>query len=155
MSTALVTSSETGAPREIDAWLLSLRGTYPDEDIESFRAAQAHANSLAAGASTTDGEPLALHAARTAALVASLKLDAATVRAALLIGLTAAKGFDVEDIARRFGSDVAALVAGVARMDEIRAVPATGDAEERAAQAERLRKMLLAMVEDIRVVLIK
>ena len=40
-------------------------------------------------------------------------------------------------------------------MDEIRAVPATGDAEERAAQAERLRKMLLAMVEDVRVVLIK
>jgi GTP pyrophosphokinase len=155
MTTALVTSSETGAPPEIDAWLLSLRGMYPDDDIESFRAAQAHANSLAAGASTTDGEPLALHAARTAALVASLKLDAATVRAALLIGLTAAKGFDVEDIAKRFGSDVAALVAGVARMDEIRAVPATGDAEERAAQAERLRKMLLAMVEDIRVVLIK
>ena len=40
-------------------------------------------------------------------------------------------------------------------MDEIRAIPAEGDAEERAAQAERLRKMLLAMVEDIRVVLIK
>ena len=44
---------------------------------------------------------------------------------------------------------------GVARMDEIRATPPQGDAAERAAQAERLRKMLLAMVEDIRVVLIK
>jgi GTP pyrophosphokinase len=40
-------------------------------------------------------------------------------------------------------------------MDEIRATPPQGDAAERAAQAERLRKMLLAMVEDIRVVLIK
>ncbi len=40
-------------------------------------------------------------------------------------------------------------------MEEIRAAPAAGDAAERAAQAERLRKMLLAMVEDIRVVLIK
>ena len=40
-------------------------------------------------------------------------------------------------------------------MDEIRALPPPGDADERAAQAERLRKMLLAMVEDIRVVLIK
>src|SRR6185295_13362017 len=58
-------------------------------------------------------------------------------------------------VAARFGADVAVLVAGVARMDEIRATPPQGDAAERAAQAERLRKMLLAMVEDIRVVLIK
>jgi hypothetical protein len=56
---------------------------------------------------------------------------------------------------RSFGADTAALVAGVARMEEIRALPSQGDADERAAQAERLRKMLLAMVEDIRVVLIK
>ena len=55
----------------------------------------------------------------------------------------------------RFGADVATLVTGVARMDEIRALPPQGDADERAAQAETLRKMLLAMVEDIRVVLIK
>jgi GTP pyrophosphokinase len=40
-------------------------------------------------------------------------------------------------------------------MDEIRAIAPQGDADERAAQAERLRKMLLAMVEDIRVVLVK
>ena len=77
-------------------------------------------------------------------------------RAALLIGLPAAQRRSTPRTSRaRFGADVATLVAGVARMDEIRAVPATGDADERAAQAERLRKMLLAMVEDIRVVLIK
>ena len=88
-------------------------------------------------------------------IVAALKLDAGTVRAALLIGLPARHAFDAEDVAARFGADVATLVAGVARMDEIRATPPQGDAAERAAQAERLRKMLLAMVEDIRVVLIK
>ena len=155
MSTALSSPAETGAPPAIEAWLESLRGTYPDDDIADFRAAHAYARSLAADALTGDGEPVAFHAAGTAALIASLKLDAATVRAALLIGLPAAKNFDADDLAQRFGSDVAALVAGVARMNEIRAVPATGDAEERAAQAERLRKMLLAMVGDIRVVLIK
>ena len=57
---------------------------------------------------------------------------------------------------RAFGADVATLVAGVARMDAIRAIAVGADApSERAAQAENLRKMLLAMVEDIRVVLIK
>ena len=139
----------------IAAWLDALRGAYPDDDIAAFRAAHAHARALGADVVSRDGEPLAAHAAGTAAIVAGLKLDAATVRAALLIGLSAAKGFNGEEVAERFGADVAALVAGVARMDEIRALPATGDAEERAAQAERLRKMLLAMVEDIRVVLIK
>jgi len=139
----------------IAAWLDALRGAYPDDDIAGFRAAHAHARALGADVVSRDGEPLAAHAAGTAAIVAGLKLDAATVRAALLIGLPAAKGFNGEEVAERFGADVAALVAGVARMDEIRALPATGDAEERAAQAERLRKMLLAMVEDIRVVLIK
>ena len=155
MSTALSTPAATASPSGIDAWLESLRGTYPDADIESFRAAQVHARSLAADVLSRDGEPLALHAAGTAEIVASLKLDPASVRAALLIGLPATKKFDGDDLARRFGADVAGLVTGVARMDEIRALPATGDAEERAAQAERLRKMLLAMVEDIRVVLIK
>jgi GTP pyrophosphokinase len=155
MSSALSTPAATASLSKIDAWLASLRGTYPDADIESFRAAQAHARSLAADVLSRDGEPLALHAAGTAEIVASLKLDPATVRAALLIGLPATKKFDGDDLAQRFGADVAGLVTGVARMDEIRALPATGDAEERAAQAERLRKMLLAMVEDIRVVLIK
>ena len=155
MSTALYSPAETGAPPAIEAWLDSLRGTYPDDDIAGFRAAHAYARSLAADVLTDDGEALAFHGAGAAALVASLKLDAATVRAALLIGLPATKNFDGDDLAHRFGADVGALVAGVARMDEIRALPPTGDADERAAQAERLRKMLLAMVEDIRVVLIK
>ena len=155
MTTSLRTPAESDAAPGIAAWLDTLRGAYPDDDIAAFRAAHAHARALGANAVSRDGEPLVLHAAGTAAIVAGLKLDAATVRAALLIGTPGAKNFDAGDVAQRFGADVAALVTGVARMDEIRALPATGDAEERAAQAERLRKMLLAMVEDIRVVLIK
>src|SRR5207247_1594936 len=90
-----------------------------------------------------------------ATILAAQKFDAGTVRAALLIGLPAAHAFDAQDLTARFGADIATLVAGVARMDEIRTLPSVGDPNERAAQAERLRKMLLAMVEDIRVVLIK
>ena len=66
-----------------------------------------------------------------------------------------AGAFDAEEVEAQFGADVATLVAGVARMGGIRATADSGDKEERAAQAENLRKMLLAMVEDIRVVLIK
>ncbi len=145
-----MTEASTAAPRvstDFAGWLDSLRGAYPAADVASFGAADAYARERAAEA--------AARAEGTAAILANLRLDATTVRAALLIGLPAAGAFDEEDVAKRFGADVAALVAGVARMEEIRVASASGDAAERGAQAERLRKMLLAMVEDIRVVLIK
>jgi GTP pyrophosphokinase len=66
-----------------------------------------------------------------------------------------AGAFDADEIKERFGEDVATLVAGVARMGGIARRPDGATKEERATQAENLRKMLLAMVEDIRVVLIK
>jgi len=146
---------KTGAPQAMAAWLDGLRGIYPDDDVATFEAAASYARERYAVARGRDGESLFDRALGAATIVAALKLDAGAVRAALLSGLPAAGAFDADDIGKRFGGDAVALVAGVARMDEIRAVSQTGDAEERAAQAERLRKMLLAMVEDIRVVLIK
>ena len=146
---------EAAAPQAVAAWLDTLAGVYPAEDRAAFEAALAYARERCGSARGRDGEPLIDRAIGTAMIVAGLKLDAGTVRAALLIGLAGANAFDAEDVAARFGADIATLVAGAARMDEIRATPPQGDAAERAAQAERLRKMLLAMVEDIRVVLIK
>jgi GTP pyrophosphokinase len=64
-------------------------------------------------------------------------------------------GYDERRIVEQFGVDVATLIKGVARMESVQAVAAGADTQQRAAQAENLRKMLLAMVEDIRVVLIK
>ena len=90
-----------------------------------------------------------------ATILAGLKLDPDSIRAALLLGLPVAGTFEPDAIAAEFGADVATLVAGVARMGVIRTAPSTGNPDERAAQAENLRKMLLSMVEDIRVVLIK
>ena len=144
-----------GAPRVVAAWLDALAGVYPDEDRGAFEAALAYARERCGDTRGRDGEPLIDRAVGTAMIVAGLKLDAGTVRAALLTGLAGAGAFDADDVVARFGADAATLVAGAARMDEIRATQPQGDAAERAAQAERLRKMLLAMVEDIRVVLIK
>jgi len=145
----------TSGPQAIAAWLAGLRGTYPEDDLHALEAAADYARERCADAVGGDGEPLLDRAVGAATILARIRLDAATVRAALLIGLPAAHAFDAEEVAARFGADVATLVAGVARMDEIRMQPGAGSDEERAAQSERLRKMLLAMVEDIRVVLVK
>ena len=146
---------ESAAPDAVAGWLGALSAVYPAEDRRAFEAALDYARERCGNERSRDGELLIERAIGTAMIVAALKLDAGTVRAALLIGLAGAHAFDPEDVATRFGGDTATLVAGAARMDEIRATPPQGDSNERAAQAERLRKMLLAMVEDIRVVLIK
>jgi len=145
----------SAAPEAVAAWLAGLAATYPAEDVAAIGAAVDYAREHCGAATGRDGEPLQERAIGTATILAGLKLDAGAVRAALLIGLPAAGAFDAAEVTARFGADVAALVGGVARMEDIRALPSTGSAEDRAAQAERLRKMLLAMVEDIRVVLIK
>jgi len=155
MVSVLHAAPEASAPQAVAAWLATLRGIYPDDDLHAFGAALDYARERCGAARGRDGEPLIDRALGAATILAGLKLDAGSVRAALLTGLSGANAFDADEVAARFGDDVATLVAGAARMNEIRASPPQGDADERAAQAERLRKMLLAMVEDIRVVLIK
>ena len=155
MVAVLHAAPHASAPHAIAAWLATLRGIYPDEDLGAFEAALAYARERCGTTSGREGEPLIDRAVGTATILAGLKLDAGTIRAALLSGVPGAGAFAPDEIVSRFGADVATLVAGTARMDEIRALPPQGDADEHAAQAERLRKMLLAMVEDIRVVLIK
>jgi GTP pyrophosphokinase len=155
MVAVLHAAPRTSDPQAIASWLDGLRGAYPDDELAQLEAAAGYARERCGAAAGRDGEPLIDRAVGAATILAGLKLDAGTVRAALLIGLPAAHAFDADDVAARFGADAATLVAGVARMDEIRMLPDAGSPDERAAQSERLRKMLLAMVEDIRVVLIK
>src|SRR5436190_20834790 len=155
MVAVLHSAPATGAPEAVAAWLATLRGIYPQEDLDTFAVALAYARERCGEIAGRNGEPLVARGLAAATILAGLKLDAGTVRAALLGGLPSAGAFDADEVGARFGADVATLVAGAARMDEIRAIAPQGDAEERAAQAERLRKMLLAMVDDIRVVLVK
>ena len=145
----------SAAPQAVAAWLDSLAGVYPRDDIEAMRAAFTYLAERAGERNGADGEKLVDRALSVATIVAGLKLDPDSIRAALLLPLPAAKAFDAIDVTTRFGADVAALVGGVARMDSIRAKRVGATADERAAQSENLRKMLLAMVEDIRVVVLK
>ncbi len=104
------------------------------------------------------GEPVWTHAMGTALIAASLRLDAETRIAALLFAANEFLDDASERIEARFGAAVARLIDGLRRLNGLRVVTrmtATTSAPEIRAQTEVLRKMLLAMVEDIRVVLIR
>ncbi len=137
------------------AWLDQIGAAYsPDERVaigDALDAARLRYGHL----TTADGEPWLDRTLGAAAIVAGLKVDVSSVRAAILLGAPSVAGFDAAEFAERFGAEVAQMVIGAARMGAIRAAPDSAGMEERDLQAENLRKMLLAMVQDIRVVLVK
>lgn len=100
-----------------------------------------------------------VHARAVTEVVLALDLDHESVAAAMLVPLLRANPDALREIREKFGTTIAGLAEGVVRMGEIGAlssrtgVPARAEAQ--AAQLEALRKMLLAMVQDVRVVLIK
>ena len=145
---------QAAAPQAVQAWLDSLAAIYTDSDRERFRAAYEFARSALGEARNQDGEPMLARALGTASIVAAQRLDPDSIASALLIGLPGQPAYDEKEVVSRFGDDVATLIGGVARMNSVHAL-ASGTDEQRAVQAENLRKMLLAMVDDIRVVLIK
>ena len=155
MVAVLHAAPQAAVPAAVAAWLDSLSNDYSPAEREAFAAVLDYAREHTGNAQMAEGEPALDRALGTATILAGLKLDADSIRAALLLGVPVAGAFDAEDVTAKFGADVATLVAGVARMGGIRAGPDTASKEERALQAENLRKMLLSMVEDIRVVLIK
>jgi GTP pyrophosphokinase len=95
------------------------------------------------------GEPYIIHPLATAEILTELEVDADTLIAALLHDTIEDTGITCEELAERFGADVAALVDGVTKLGRI---PYSSKEE---IQAENFRKMFLAMARDIRVVLIK
>src|SRR6476619_5804299 len=131
MVAVLHAAPQTAAPQAVATWLDTLSREYSAAERASFATALEYARSGCGDAAMPDGEPALDRALGTATIMAGLKLDPDSIRAALLLGLPVAGTFDSDAIAAEFGSDVATLVAGVARMGVIRTMPATGNAEER------------------------
>jgi GTP pyrophosphokinase len=154
MVAVLHAAPQATAPHAIAAWVQSLVATYGAQSAASVEGAIAYVRERA-GEDMPDGEPILDRGLGAASILAAIRLDVDALVAAVLLGLPVSGTFDAAEVAERFGADVAALVAGVARMSAIRAGPALATKEQQAAQTENLRKMLLAMVEDIRVVLVK
>ena len=111
----------------------------------------AHANDI-----RKSGEPYVLHPIEVASILIRIKLDAETVAGALLHDVVEDSGIELAQIEEAFGGRITTLVDGVTKLNRL---PWTGDTEqppkEKDAQAESLRKMFLAMADDIGVVLIK
>ena len=146
---------QAAAPQAVRAWLDSLASVYTDADRARFAAAYETARAALGDARNAEGERLLERALGAAGVLAAQRLDPGSVTASLLVGLPNVAGYDAQRIVGEFGADVEALVSGVARMDSVHAQASGADSHQRAVQAENLRKMLLAMVSDIRVVLIK
>ena len=143
----------------VAAWLDTIGSRYAPVEAEALKRVLDFAAPLYAGHNLASGEPVLAHALETAGILAELKLDHETLAAALLSPCHEVAPQQAQPLREKFGATIADLADGVVRMGEIGALsnrmPAAQKPEQQAAQLEALRKMLLAMVQDIRVVLIK
>ena len=126
-----------------------VRGYSPDADLELLRQAYVFSALEHKGQIRHSGEPYLVHPLEVADILADMKLDAVCIAAGLLHDVVEDTLTTPEKIREKFGEDVAHIVEGVTK---IGAIPFSST-EER--QAENFRKMLLAMVDDIRVILVK
>ena len=126
-----------------------LEGYLPPAEVERIQDAYDFAFEAHQGQRRRSGEPYITHPVAVADLLADLRLDPQTLIAAILHDVIEDTPTLKEEINRRFGQEVADLVDGVSKLDQIQ----FKSREE--AQAESFRKMLLAMVRDIRVIMVK
>jgi GTP pyrophosphokinase len=142
---------------DLDTWLAGIDAAYAPDDAALLRRASELAAIAYAGHTLPTGEPVLVHAIGTATIVANMRLDVETLAAAILHAVPEYLEGALDKLRAGFGTTVLQLVEGVARMGQIpeygEATAATGKNAQ--LQAEGLRQMLLAMVQDIRVVLIK
>ena len=130
--------------------LLNKLETYlPPVQVDRVRDAYEFGAEAHEGQKRLSGEPYIAHPVAVAHILADLHLDAPTIVAAILHDVIEDTSTAKAEIAERFGPDVAELVDGVSKLDHIQF---RSRAE---AQAESFRKMLLAMVRDIRVIMVK
>ena len=136
--------------RNLDELIGTLVKYHPEANVELVKKAYHFAEKAHAGQMRKSGEPYFIHPLTVASILARLMLDAPTIAAGLLHDTVEdCKDVTLEIIEREFGQEVALLVDGVTKLERL---DFTSRVEQ---QAESIRKMILAMSKDIRVVLIK
>jgi guanosine-3',5'-bis(diphosphate) 3'-pyrophosphohydrolase len=136
-------------PPEVQDLIATLRTHFPKADLDVVREAYLASTRAHEGQTRVSGEPYVMHAVAVARILAGLNLDPTTVAAALLHDVLEDTGVEPAELLERFGAEITSLVDGVTKLGKIE----WQTREQR--QAESLRKMFLAMANDIRIVLIK
>ncbi len=130
---------------------------HPSDDITMIQNAYQIANKAHTGQLRKSGEPYITHPLQVAIILADLEMDKETIAAGLLHDVVEDTFVTEEELVEKFGTDVAQLVDGVTKLENI---PLTNGNDSESdvrleMQAENLRKMFLAMAKDIRVIIIK
>jgi GTP pyrophosphokinase len=134
----------TGA---VDALMRTVRLNHPKADLTVIERAYAAAERAHDGQKRRSGEPYITHPVAVAQILADLGIGPKTVAAALLHDTVEDTAYSLDQLRADFGDEVAMLVDGVTKLDKVK----YGDS----AQAETVRKMIVAMSRDIRVLIIK
>src|SRR5690242_13207676 len=126
-----------------------LTANRPNDDLEIVRKAYEFSQKYHSGQSRASGEPYLVHPVEVACVLTEMKMDPISIAAGLLHDSVEDTSVTIVEIRKEFGEQVAHIVEGVTKISKI------DFATREEQQAENLRKMMLAMVDDIRVVLIK
>jgi guanosine-3',5'-bis(diphosphate) 3'-pyrophosphohydrolase len=139
--------SRTPVAEGFDQLLRTIRKTQPRVDTAIIERAYRVADKAHEGQTRRSGEPYITHPIAVAQILAELGLGPKTIAAALLHDTVEDTGYPLETLREEFGDEVAMLVDGVTKLDRVK----YGDS----AQAETVRKMIVAMSRDIRVLVVK
>ena len=148
---SLKPTKEFESPEKLyDELIASVKKYHPSTDISLIEKAYRVARDAHEGQVRKSGEPYIIHPLCVSIILAELELDKETIVAGLLHDVVEDTVMTDEEISQQFGSEVALLVDGVTKLEQL-----SYDADKVEVQAENLRKMFLAMAKDIRVILIK
>jgi GTP pyrophosphokinase len=135
--------------KEQDELIEKIRAYNPDADMDVIRRACKYAKDMHGEQTRASGEPYFTHPIEVAGLLANMRLDMDTIVTAILHDTVEDTDATLEDIEKKFSKQVASLVNGVSKLNRIESQTVEGK------QAENFRKLVLAMSEDIRVLLVK
>jgi GTP pyrophosphokinase len=145
---------ESGDAAAADHWLASLPSKYPQADLARIGRACALLVGCRGGQGLETGESQVRYLLSTADILVGLRMDADTLIAALLNGCLGRADITEERLSEGFGQDIAGMVGDLQRIGQIANMEAIIDAKDLDQHEENLRRLLLGIAEDVRVVLI-
>jgi GTP pyrophosphokinase len=148
-------AAEEVTQEQVESWLRSLGFSADAPEAIQIRQAFALASTAHKQQTRASGEPYIMHALAVAEILVQLRLDSEAIIAAILHDVVEDTNISLIEIEHLFGAGVARLVNGVTKMAVIDQQDLMEKAGKERLQVENLRKLLLAMAEDVRVVLIK